>query len=156
MGTKTTVLGIGNPIMSDDGVGIAVFSLLSDAKVPGVHYVEGGTSGMEILPEIQDAKRLLVVDGINDPDEHPGTVLVLEGDQLPRLRKNALSPHQVGLLDLLSVARLLGQEPEEVVVVGVVAKDARLHVGLSDAVAAAVPAATRAAQDILDRWAEAI
>nr|WP_231494006.1 hydrogenase maturation protease [Corynebacterium vitaeruminis] len=147
-----TVIGIGNPIMTDDGVGLAVLAKLVDAKVPGVKYIDGGTSGMEILPDIQDATRLLVLDGINDPDEPPGTVLVLEGDQLPRLRKSALSPHQVGLLDLLSTARLLGSEPEEVVVVGVVAQDVELHVGMTEKVAAAVPVAVDKAKKVLASW----
>ncbi|AHI22493.1 hydrogenase 2 maturation protease [Corynebacterium vitaeruminis DSM 20294] len=147
-----TVIGIGNPIMTDDGVGLAVLAKLVDAKVPGVKYIDGGTSGMEILPDIQDATRLLVLDGIKDPDEPPGTVLVLEGDQLPRLRKSALSPHQVGLLDLLSTARLLGSEPEEVVVVGVVAQDVELHVGMTEKVAAAVPVAVDKAKKVLASW----
>lgn len=147
-----TVIGIGNPIMTDDGVGLAVLAKLVDAKVPGVKYIDGGTSGMEILPDIQDATRLLVLDGINDPDEPPGTVLVLEGDQLPRLRKSALSPHQVGLLDMLSTARLLGSEPEEVVVVGVVAQDVELHVGMTEKVAAAVPVAVDKAKKVLASW----
>ncbi|WP_034650059.1 hydrogenase maturation protease [Corynebacterium vitaeruminis] len=138
--------------MTDDGVGLAVLAKLVDAKVPGVKYIDGGTSGMEILPDIQDATRLLVLDGINDPDEPPGTVLVLEGDQLPRLRKSALSPHQVGLLDLLSTARLLGSEPEEVVVVGVVAQDVELHVGMTEKVAAAVPVAVDKAKKVLASW----
>ncbi|WP_038595925.1 hydrogenase maturation protease [Corynebacterium vitaeruminis] len=138
--------------MTDDGVGLAVLAKLVDAKVPGVKYIDGGTSGMEILPDIQDATRLLVLDGIKDPDEPPGTVLVLEGDQLPRLRKSALSPHQVGLLDLLSTARLLGSEPEEVVVVGVVAQDVELHVGMTEKVAAAVPVAVDKAKKVLASW----
>ena len=117
-----------------------------------LEFIDGGTSGMEILPDIQDATKLLVLDAITHPVHPPGTVLTYVGDQLPRLRKQAVSPHQVGLLDLLSTARLLGSEPNEVVVVGIVAQSAELHISLSPEVEAAVPLAVEKAKEVLDAW----
>lgn len=150
---KITVIGIGNPIMGDDGVGLALLGLLSEDPLPGVEYIDGGTSGMEILPDIQDADLLLILDGIKGTT--PGEVREVRGDQIKVLQRSHLSPHQVGLLDLLTAARLLGKEPRDVVVVGVVAQEVDLQVGLSPVVEAALPAAARRARAVLAGWTTA-
>lgn len=123
-----------------------------DGRIGDVAFVEGGTSGLELVGVVGEARKLLVLDGLTGPGE-PGDVVVLEGDQVPRLLNSKLSPHQVGLLDLLATARLLGREPELVGVVGVVCASAELEVRLTPEVAAGVPAAVAAAEDVLARWA---
>lgn len=146
-----TVLGVGNPIMGDDGVGLVLLEGLQglppDARV---EYVDGGTGGMELLPVVQDASRLLILDAVAGPE--PGTIRRFSGDQVPRLLAAKLSPHQVGLLDVFAAARLLGREPETVEVVGVVPASVDLRLGLSDPVTAAVPAALALARVVLDEW----
>ena len=143
-----TVLGIGNPIMSDDGVGLEILERLRVHYTDQRHleFVDGGTSGMELLPTIQDAESLLVLDALA-PTAHsnPGDVVTLIGDQIPRLLNSKLSPHQVGLLDLLSAAR-------RVAVVGVVAESTELHVGLTPTVTRALPGAVAEARTLLDEW----
>ncbi|MCF4007185.1 HyaD/HybD family hydrogenase maturation endopeptidase [Corynebacterium uropygiale] len=171
-----TVLAVGNPILHDDGTGQAILAALrgqpedtwmpdaagrrdgtareagvADSLPAGVQCVDGGISGMELLPVLEDATHLLLLDAI--AGKEPGEVVVLTGDQLPRLREASLSPHQVGLLDLLSAARLLGAEPEEVAAVGIVPERVDPGVGLSPAVAARVPEAAARAQEILTEWA---
>ncbi|MFV8395607.1 HyaD/HybD family hydrogenase maturation endopeptidase [Corynebacterium hindlerae] len=166
---KVTVIGIGNPIMTDDAVGLAILRRLqggSDdelAWVPSRHqapsspvdddveYIDGGTSGMELLPLIQDAQDLLILDALAGPGA-PGSVVTLVGDQIPRLLNSKLSPHQVGLLDLLSAARLLGREPERVGVVGIVVQDTDLNVGMTPEVKAAIPEAVAAARAQVQEW----
>ena len=147
-----TVLGIGNPIMSDDGVGLEILEQLRAHYTDQQHleFVDGGTSGMELLPTIQDAESLLVLDALA-PTAHsnPGDVVTLIGDQIPRLLKSKLSPHQVGLLDLLSAARLLGTEPRRV---AVVAESTELHVGLTPTVTRALSSAVAEARTLLDEW----
>lgn len=148
---SVTVLGVGNTVMGDDGVGPALLErLVADGVDPRVTCVDGGTGGLALLPDVQDARRLLVLDAVRGPT--PGAVVHLTGDQLPRLLGGALSPHQVGLLDLLSAARLLGTEPERVEVVGVVPGSVAPRVGLSPAVAAALPAAAGTARAVLRGW----
>ena len=150
-----TVLGIGNPMMGDDGVGLEILEQLRTYYTDQQHleFVDGGTSGMELLPTIQDAESLLVLDALA-PTAHsnPGDVVTLIGDQIPRLLNSKLSPHQVGLLDLLSAARLLGTEPLRVAVVGVVAESTELHVGLTPTVTRALPGAVAEARTLLDEW----
>lgn len=149
--TPVTVLGVGNPIMGDDGAGVQMLALLAhERRDSRVEYVDGGTGGMELVPLVQEASRLLILDAVAGPT--PGAVVHLTGDQIPRMLAAKLSPHQVGLLDVLSAVRLLGHEPDLLEVVGVVPESVDLRVGLSDLVTAAVPAAVAAAVGVLDRW----
>jgi len=137
--------------MADDGVGLVLLSALAEVRMaPWIEYVDGGTGGMELIPVVQDAECLLVLDAV--AGEAPGSVVHLTGDQLPRLLSSKLSPHQVGLLDVLSSARLLGREPLEVEVVGVVPERVELGLGLSPVVAAAVPEALAKACAVIDGW----
>ena len=149
-----TVLGIGNTIMGDDGVGLAIFERLRELRPDErLTYIAGGTSGMELIPDVQDASRLLILDGIAPSDARvPGEVLRIDGDQVPRLLASKLSPHQVGMLDVLAAARLLGTEPDEVVVVGVVPVDVDLRLGLSPEVADGVEPAAQLAASVVDEW----
>lgn len=155
---KLTVLGIGNPILADDGIGLAILEQVQKAGPPPgrygdteLCYVDGGISGIEILPDIQDADQLLILDAVAGPGK-PGQVEVFEGEQIPYLLQAKLSPHQVGLLDLLAMARLLGQEPEKIAVVGVIADYVGVKVGLSSAVVESIPQATSVALDLLQKW----
>ena len=156
VGFVVTVLGVGNPIMGDDGVGLellaGVQSRCGDVRHGDcrVEYVDGGTGGMELLPVVQDASRLLILDAV--AGSAPGQVKVLSGDQVARMLASKLSPHQVSLLDVFAAARLLGTEPDTVVVVGVVPESVRVRLGLSDLVAAAVPEAVDRAVGVLADW----
>jgi len=146
-----TVLGVGNPIMGDDGIGpellAAVQAVLQD---PSVEFVDGGVGGLELLPTVQDARRLLILDAV--AGEVPGEVCELTGDQIPRLLAAKLSPHQVGLLDVLTAARLLGQEPEAVAVVGIVPESVELGLGLAPVVAVSFPEAVARAVAVVEGW----
>jgi len=149
--SNITVLGVGNPIMADDGVGLALLERVRALRGDcDVEFVDGATGGMELLPVVQDCDRLLVLDAVAGPV--PGVVEHLTGDQLPRLLSSKLSPHQVGLLDVLTAARLLGREPSVIEVVGVVPRDVELSLGLTPAVEAAVPDAVQVACEVLDGW----
>jgi len=146
-----TVLGVGNPIMGDDGVGLELLSLVEASfSDPRVEYVDGGTSGMELLPVVQSARRLLILDAVSGPV--PGEVVELPGDQIPRLLAAKLSPHQLGLLDIFAAARLLGTEPDEVVVIGIVPEFVDVQVGLTPTIAASLPDATAKAISVLHLW----
>ena len=93
----------------------------------------------------------MLLDALAGPGD-PGTVVKLVGDQIPRLLAAKLSAHQVGLLDLLTAARLLGQEPARVGVVGVVYESADMVVGLSDTALVGIEEATEVARELIDSW----
>ncbi|GFE57463.1 HyaD/HybD family hydrogenase maturation endopeptidase [Geobacter sp. AOG1] len=117
---STLVLGIGNLIMTDDGVGVRVVQRLQREYrfPPEVKILDGGTLGLDLLPWLEGVGQLLMVDAVETGWE-PGTVVRLVGEELPIALKTKLSPHQMGLQDLLAVAELQGFSPREMVLWGV-------------------------------------
>lgn len=115
----TLVLGLGNLVHGDDGIGVhAIQRLQKDSRVPaGVVLMDGGTQGMSLIPHISGFERLLVVDAI-DVGEKPGTLIRLEGASVESLPGKP-SVHQLGFADLMIAMKLLGEPPREVIVIGV-------------------------------------
>jgi hydrogenase maturation protease len=114
------VLGIGNLLMSDDGVGVRVAQQLQREYcfAENVKILDGGTLGLDLLPELEWIEHLIVVDAV-EIGQKPGTCVRLAGEELPIALETKVSAHQMGLKDLLSVARLLGHSPGEMVLIGV-------------------------------------
>lgn len=117
---KLLILGIGNVIMSDDGVGVRVAQKLQAGyRMPEhVDIMDGGTLGLDILPRLEGIGRLLIVDAV-ETGSAPGTLVRLSGDEIPLALETRLSPHQMGLKDLLAVSLLMGHEPAEIVLIGI-------------------------------------
>jgi hydrogenase maturation protease len=141
---KTVVLGIGNLIMQDEGVGVRVVEALQrDHAMPdGVTLIDGGTSAMEMLDELSDLDHLIVVDAIN-AGEPPGTLLRIEGEDVPSFFRTRLSPHQIGLPDVMASLEFLGAQPKKMVILGVQPQTMELGMELTPVVAAQVPALVR-------------
>lgn len=136
--TKTVVLGLGNILHRDDGVGAQIICRLrADPRVPAdVSLVEGGTLGLELLPYIWDCARLIVIDAI-DVGESPGTLVRIKGAELSLLPGNS-SVHQLGVSDLLVALRMLAERQPEVVLLGVQPENTDWSSELSSSIAAAV------------------
>ena len=115
----TLVMGLGNLVHSDDGVGVhAIRRLQTDPRVPPeVSLIDGGTQGLSLIPHISGFARLLVIDAV-DVGELPGTVIRIEGKAIEGLPGKP-SVHQLGFADLMITLKLLGDAPGEVVVLGV-------------------------------------
>jgi hydrogenase maturation protease len=134
------VLGLGNVLCSDDGAGVAVIHrLLEEYDVPdGARVLDGGTLGMALLGVVAEANDLVLVDAVQAPAA-PGTLLRIEGDDVPATVAERLSVHQVGVMDLLAAARFSETYPERVVVLGVVPSSVELGLERTAAVEAALP-----------------
>ncbi len=149
------VMGLGNLVMSDDGLGSRVISELEKRFVPTdqVSLLDGGTLGLDLLPRLEGIDKLLIIDALQMGAE-PGTVFRIEGEEVPRAFANKLSVHQMGLQDLLAVAELQGNLPAELVVIG--AQSALIEMGmeLSPAVAAALEKVVAAVQSELEVWGQ--
>ena len=150
------VLGLGNPLLGDDGVGLRLLEeLLRDAgRWPGVvEFVDGGTQGLALLGWVSRRPAVVVLDAIGLGAE-PGTVHVLRADDLARLRvSRSDTAHESGALELLATARLLGEAPAEVMVVGVEPGVVGTGIGLTPAVEQALARALEQARAIVDRLA---
>ena len=149
----TTIIGVGSPLMGDDGVGLAALERIREEWrfEPAVELVDGGTWGMNILPFIDGADRLLFLDAVRT-GAGPGEVVRLDRQDLPRFLSTKLSPHQIDLREVLALAELRGTLPAETVVLGVEPAVVELGDGLSEPVGRAVDGLVRAAVDLLRRW----
>lgn len=147
---RITVMGIGNPLMRDEGIGIRVVETLMTAlEFPAnVTLVDAGTMGMTILNLFQDCDYMLVVDAIDGSGERAGTVMRLTPEDLaPNQVMHSL--HDVRLVDVLQSAMLMGLQPE-VDCIGVQIEDmSDIGIGLSATVEAAVPDAVAAVLTLL-------
>jgi hydrogenase maturation protease len=121
--------------MSDDGVGVRVVQRLAAEYrfPPGCEILDGGTLGLDLLPRLDGVERLLIVDAV-ETGGPPGTVVRLSGEEIPVALKTKLSPHQMGLQDLLAVAELQGNCPAEAVLWGVQPEAIDVGMELSPAV----------------------
>lgn len=135
------VLGLGNVLLGDDGIGPAVLALLERGyDVPlQVRLVEGGTLGLSLLNEICGAEHLILVDAVAT-GAPPGTLVRLDGAEVMDAVRERLSVHQVGVADLLDASRLVGCYPATVVLHGIVPGNISLAVARTPAVEAAMGA----------------
>lgn len=150
---RTLVLGVGNPLMSDDGVGLRLLEALRrSSTLDDVEFLDAGTLSLVLLPRVAGCRQLLVLDAarLGSP---PGTVRVLHGDDMDAfLRESSGSVHEVGLRDLLDAARLTDALPARRALVGVQPETVGWGESCSAAVAAAIPCAVSRAREILEEW----
>lgn len=104
---KTLVLGVGNKLMSDEGVGVHVIERLAEKyKLPEeVQVLDGGTLGLDLLYYLEGIENLLMVDAAETGKE-AGVMIRLEGEQVPAFMSLKISPHQMGVPDMLAAARM--------------------------------------------------
>ena len=138
--SRVVVLGVGNLIMGDEGVGVRCVQALEAAQSlpPHVRLIDGGTSTHALIEEVEDLDLLLIVDAI-DTGQPPGTIVYLTDGEVPAAFSNRLSPHQHGINDMLAELRLLDRAPRRVALLGVTPARVELGLDLSPAVAAVLP-----------------
>jgi hydrogenase maturation protease len=146
------VLGLGNLVHSDDGVGIhAIRHLQRDPRItPDVMLLDGGTQGLSLAAHISGFPRLLVIDAV-DAGQQPGTLMRYEGNALGGLPGKP-SVHQLGFADLMIALKLLEESPQEVVVIGVQPLSTEWSAELTAPVRDALPALLDAVIEQLDIW----
>jgi hydrogenase maturation protease len=153
----TVVLGAGNLSMGDDGLGLAVLRRLREGWTlpPEVELAEGGIWGMTLLPLVEDARRLIVVDAITAGGQ-PGDPVELGREDLPTRYATRLSPHQVDLRDVFALATLRGTMPGEAVALGLEPLACDWGTELSPVVAAGVDAVASRVVTRLEAWGHAV
>ena len=144
------VLGLGNILMRDEGVGVRAVEAMIGLELPAeVELLEGGTAGLGLLDAICDRRRVIVLDAVQC-EGMPGTVVQFRIDpaQAGSAPSSPVSLHEVGFVEVLRAARLLNAAPREVIVVGVKPAIVDSGIELSPQVEAAIPAVTRAAKGL--------
>lgn len=137
---RVVILGIGNTILSDEGVGVHAAAALArhHALPEGVQVIDGGTAGMEMLDALADVDVLLVLDAVTSK-QASGGVLCLTGPEVPVFFRSKLSPHQVSICDVLASLEFAGHAPRDLVLIGVEPQNLELGLELTPSVAARVP-----------------
>jgi len=147
---RITVMGIGNPLVKDEGVGIRVIeTMMSTLAFPdNVTLIDAGTMGMGILNLFQDCDYLLVIDAVDGTGEPAGTVVRMTAEEMaPNTIKHSM--HDMRLVDVLEAAMLMGTRPE-VDCVGIQVLDMDgIAIGLTPELEEAVPRAVEAALTVL-------
>jgi hydrogenase maturation protease len=147
---NAVVLGIGNTILRDEAAGVRTVEALEKAfQMPAnVLVIDGGTSGMEMIEDLSNVDLLIVIDVVKT-GAPPGTVVKIAGADIPVFFRNKLSPHQIGLPDVLASLELLDTIPKEIVVLGVEPISLELGMEMTPTVAATIPQLLQLAVDEL-------
>ncbi|EXI67507.1 MAG: Hydrogenase 2 maturation protease [Candidatus Accumulibacter adjunctus] len=138
---RVVVLGVGNVLLSDEGLGVRAVERLQRTHrlPPEVEVIDGGTSGMELLEQIEGIDALIMVDAIR-AGAPPATPIRLAGEALPVFFRTRLSPHQVGLSDVLASLEFLGRSPRHICILGLQPQSLALGMELSREVEEGMPA----------------
>lgn len=128
------VLGLGNILLSDEGAGVqAVEELQRRYDCDGnVEFIDGGTIGLELLSYFEERSHILIVDAVKN-DQKPGTIVRIEDP--PAYFRNRISPHQIGLADVMGVAAITGILPPNITLFGIEPKQISTGLDLSADVA---------------------
>jgi hydrogenase maturation protease len=154
-GMKTLVLGIGNTLLTDEGVGIHVLQALEPelGNMPDITLLDGGTLSFTLAGPIEDADALIVVDAANIKAK-AGDWMLLKGDEMDTflMSNRKASVHEVGLTDLRAIAMLAGHWPEKRVMLAIQPQVIDWGEFPTPAVAAAIPPVCAAIKEQIRIW----
>jgi len=149
------VVGIGNNLLQDDGVGIHALQYFETHHADdSVRCLDAGTVGLALMDRLSNLHGLVAVDAMR-LGKPPGTVTVLEGEEMDRhLRNHHGSVHELGLSDILDALRLCGDLPAHRALVGIEPEQMDWGTEPTQKVAAAIPSATARIRDLVFEWRE--
>ncbi len=150
MADRILILGIGNPLMTDEGAGVRVAEILMGryALPDNVEVIDAGTMGLGIMNLFRDRDLVVVVDAVDNTGHEPGTVVVMTPEQLaPSQVLHSL--HDMRFVNVLEAAELTGIKPDAICVGVQVASMEQWVMELTPPVEAALPSAVAAVLDIL-------
>lgn len=152
---KTLVLGIGNTLLSDEGIGIYVMRELAQSNLleGNIEYLDGGTLSFTLATPIEDCQQFIVIDA-SEISSEPGTVRVFENEQMDHFIStgNKKSVHEVGLVDVMSIAMLCGRLPAKRALIGIQPDILDWGEAPTELVQQAIPVACQQAKDLLSKW----
>jgi len=148
---KILILGLGNILLGDEGVGVRIAEQLASQSLPDeVEVIDGGTAGYELLSFLEGREKVIIVDAVKTSDK-PGAVYKMDLSILEEDATMHLSLHQLGLKNVFKIASLMDINPK-VTLVGVVPKDYQSYkIGLSQEVEKAIPIVTKTILQEIDK-----
>lgn len=137
---RIVVLGVGNTLLSDEGIGVRAIEQLQQDYIlpPEVVVIDGGTTGMEMLDDLSKCDHIIIIDAVRS-GKAPASIVRLADEQVPVFFKTKLSPHQIGLSDVLATLAFIDEQPGGVTVIGVEPVSLATGMSLSPQVEARLP-----------------
>lgn len=155
MDSRTVVLGVGNTLLTDEGVGVHVVERLrsQNPELDSVEFLDGGTLSFTLAGPMAEAEQLIIIDAA-DLKAAPGTVTLMESDTMDDYlcRGKRRSVHEVSLIDLLAIARLTDSLPPRRALIGIQPLSMEWGEAPSKAVAKAIPTACEMTLQLLKKW----
>lgn len=149
----TLILGLGNPLLGDEGVGVRVVEELKELELPeGVDVVDGGTAGLGLIGLMEGYQRVIIVDAADMGRPSGCVVRFTPSEAQFKIAKAPLSLHQIGLGEVLALADTLGIAPDGLSIIGVQPKRVGAGAGLSPEVEGAIPQIIRLVLKELERY----
>jgi hydrogenase maturation protease len=150
---RKMVLGLGNILNRDEGVGVHALRALEAqlGRQAGVEFVDGGVLGLNLLPLVEECSHLLILDAA-DAGQAPGTLVELERDEIPLYSGVKLSQHQVTFQEVLALAKIRDGLPPYLHLIGVQPADLSIGLDLSPTAAATIPHVLERASAVLRSW----
>lgn len=155
MTDSVLVLGLGNTLLTDEGVGVHVMQQLRETNTDGQHvrYMDGGTLSLILAVDVAEAKHLIVIDAA-EMQAPPGTVNSYLNEEMDEFlgSNRKRSVHEVGLIDLMAIVALQGRLPGRRALIGIQPENTGWGEHPSRAVADAIPAACDVARGLMREW----
>lgn len=150
--SKPVILGLGNPLFSDEGVGIHLIQRLMHEEISEkADLIDGGTDALSLLGIVEESEHLLVIDAI-DGDEPPGSLYCLENEQISMRLEKRMSAHQIGFQEVLTLARLRGRLPAQIILLGIQPQSLDWGTELTSTAAGALPQLRTMIYDQIENW----
>ncbi len=144
------IIGIGNILYGDDGVGVHVIRRLKECDLKGVELVDGGTASYSLPVHRYD--RLIIVDSVKSSHHPPGSILKFTKDDILRSRVKGTS-HDIDLCDYIYALEFKGEAPEEIYLIGVVPENLEpMELSLSERVESVIPEVIKLIREIVGAW----
>jgi hydrogenase maturation protease len=133
------IMGVGNILLSDEGVGVHVVRAMQKMKLPdNVELLDGGTASMSFLDNLSSREKVIIIDAVKGNDK-PGTIYRFTPSDITTQKEMVTSLHQIGILDSLNMAQFLGAAPQNVIIYGIEPKELDWGMSLSSEIAAVIP-----------------
>jgi len=153
MNTKIAVIGLGNILLKDEGVGVHVVNAIKQRYTfsPAVEIIDGGTLGLDLLPLFEGKEKVLLVDAVDFAKE-AGHIDKIEDQNIPAVLLSKLSVHHIGLSDVLFASDLMDIKPAKITLIGIQPESLDLGLDMTDIISSKVEDLIVLALNTLREW----
>ncbi len=151
---RKIVLGLGNTLNKDEGLGVHLLHALRNrlGEPENFELVDGGVLGLNLLPLVEQCSHLLILDAVN-VSKQPGTIVELSGDDIPLYSDVKMSQHQITFQEVLGLASIRGKLPEHMHLLGAQPADISVGADITLEIESIMPELIKRAKRVLTAWA---